>query len=125
MEILSQWIVPILIALIAGAFGSFFSPLAHWNIEKKKLIFEAKKQLINDIRKHVSTSFSILGFKETDFYYKIKGELNEELKNRICNTTLEEINEMIYGDYFSEYESKIKHQLLNELNDIAKRWKIE
>jgi Na+/glutamate symporter len=39
-----------LIGLLAGVIGSFIAPWAKWGIEKRKLQYQSRKDVVNNVR---------------------------------------------------------------------------
>ena len=122
-EIITGWIVPVLVAIGSGAIGSLIAPWVHWGIEKKKLKLDGRRKLIERARQIVSLrKFNVFIFRQSTEFHQLFEYFSENAINQIgIDDDYMDIKERGYPDIDLENRSLI----YNELNRIAKEWKLE
>jgi len=111
-------------AIIAGIFASFIKPLIDWNIELKRTRLESRKKLISNVRDIISMeSFDVLNFRDSITYSLLCEHLSDNLNKTINIDESDYIH--IFESLNSDIDSEHKYKILKEVNDLAKKWKIE
>ena len=81
------YVIPPVLGLIAGAFGSILAPWIHWGIDKRKEKRKKREILIENCREDVKMGNHLRYFKNNNSYQKINVYLKEEIKNKIDGNT--------------------------------------
>lgn len=111
-----------LIGLVAGAIGSLVAPWAKWGVEKAKMQFNSRRELLENLRTEVASSeFDINEFKRSLWYSKLYPHLSAPAK-KIFEPPTFDLDDL---DDIGEYEERDpKVILLKELGELEKRWKL-
>lgn len=117
-------LITLVAAIIAGVFASLIKPFVDWGIEKKRTRLESRKALITNARNLISCdSFDILIFKESIIYSLLCEHFSDKL-NSIIN--MDESDYIYISENVDiDIDSTHKSMILKEINILAKKWNLE
>lgn len=111
--------LPALLGLISGVVGSLIAPWIHWGIEQKRLVFLARKKLLEDAREYLNTPSEKCLFRESPIYANIKQFLSQKTINMIENDALH-VQLSGRGSGVNNYVGCV----LDDLSIQEKKWKL-
>jgi hypothetical protein len=107
-----------LIGLLAGVIGSFIAPWAKWGIEKRKLQYQSRKGVVNNVRTFViSKQFGVEQFQRSGLYSQLSDEFSSDVVKKIANPPSQ-----LEGEQIATYREEARKLVLSELNRIEKKW---
>lgn len=120
-------ITTIILSLISLFIGGFLTHKYKWHFEKVKDKREDRKNLIKQLREHVSNYPPDDGLRQSVNYRTIKRHLKPEFiiqLDNLCENKLK--SNFYYGADDNEYKERLKlrEMFFEELNRIEKKWKL-
>ena len=116
---LNQIVLTSIIGLISGGIASLIAPWVHWGIEKKKLQYKKKRELIDEFKSYLKREdFDRTKFVNSSNYFSIRKYLSPE-----SIEILESINPPLYGTVGDDPFGYIK-PISIDINKLEKEWKI-
>jgi len=123
----TEFIISGVIGLLTGAAGSLVAPWMNWGIKKKEIKHQGRINLIKEVRIEIQQpTFNVFIFRTTPLYFQLKKHLSEKLNEEI-NIDEDDFEANKKFDYFSfeEIQYDFKWMIMEELNLIATKLKIE
>lgn len=79
MEVL----IAAIVGLVTGAIGSLVAPWVNWGVEKKRLIRQDRRALIDEVRRQINPEVGRGEFATSAIYARIRMLLSEGTRNHI------------------------------------------
>lgn len=109
-----------IIGLITGALGSLIAPWMNWGIEKKRLLRQARKDLLERAYREINENLSREEFADSDLYARLSPYLSEDTRKRIHrSTTVVEVR----NNGPSKVNPYVK-QVLVDLHRLEREWEL-
>jgi len=117
---IDQIIVVSILCLISGIIGYLVAPWVKWGLEKKKLRYQNRKELIIELNKMVSKEkFDRVEFINSSSYQMVRKYFPEKTIKRIERPLDHWIVDV--NDPAIDFE---RRSVLEAINKIQKKWKI-
>ena len=124
-ELFATKILPALLGLLAGVFGSIFTPWIKWEIEKKKETRAIKRKKIDTWRSYVEKNFNWDSFRDTSFFSEMKPFLSEKMVKELDPYSFDKIKTPTIHLRSPIGRDDLKMRLLDEITAIEKeKWKL-
>ena len=109
--------------IISGILVSIFGPLMKWNIEKRRLKLEYRRNLIAQWRSKIDSDFKASDFRETVEFSQMQRYLSEDME-KVLNP-LDFRNGVPVVNFRSVIgRDNLKDRLLEEIALIEKKWNL-
>ena len=124
-ELFATKILPALLGLLAGVFGSIFTPWIKWEIEKKKETRAIKRKKIDTWRSYVEKNFNWDSFRDTSFFSEMKLFLSEKMVKELDPYSFDKTKTPTIHLRSPIGRDDLKMRLLDEITAIEKeKWKL-
>ena len=124
-ELFATKILPALLGLLAGVFGSIFTPWIKWEIEKKKETRAIKRKKIDTWRSYVEKNFNWDSFRDTSFFSEMKPFLSEKMVKELDPYSFDKTKTPTIHLRSPIGRDDLKMRLLDEITAIEKeKWKL-
>lgn len=110
---------------IAGGIGSLVAPWANWGVEKKRIIYEQRRELIAKARMVLNKPLANTDFRHTELYSRLRPHLSSRAITAIEGTRTNDGGEIVRVSVGSGRGSGINtyaHLVLDELAKLEKKW---
>jgi hypothetical protein len=115
-------IVSGVLGLLGGILSNLIVPWGQWSIEKKKNRENTRRQLIEETRNFIDTSYNQQSFSETLVYSKLRPHLSKSLREDIDSTGGSGREIVIFGSLVGG--DPIRQRILEEIAALEKKWKL-
>lgn len=93
----------------------------HWGIERRRLQFQARRQLIDEAREYVgSKQFGGSQFERKTWFAQLKVELNTDTRSKIENFR----ERPDAQEDITDFREALRRELFNELDRIERKWEL-
>lgn len=115
---ITEVIVSGAIGLFSGVAGSLFTPWAQWGIEKRKIKYKKRGELIADVKNYINNHcFNYCAFKYTEIYPQIKPFLDKNINDQIEAYLLD-------GNIGNISNNSQRLTIMDNLYRLEKKWNL-
>lgn len=119
-------VIPAIAGLLAGALASLVAPWATWGVEKKRLVREARTNLISEARSLLGSDLAEVKFSHHPVYSRLRPHLSDNLiksierpaKNGIQTITI------VQGHGRHSGVNPYVQRTLDELTELERKWEL-
>lgn len=112
-------LVPAITGLLAGVVGSLIAPRVKWRIERKRLLLEARRKLVSDLRSALSVQpFDSRVFAASSAYASLRRFLSKGLVEKIEDGTVR----VVLGGGRRSGVNNFAPELLDRVSELEKEW---
>jgi len=121
---ISKLVIPAIVGLLSGIFGTFFAPWVNWGIEKKKLIRQERKELLSQCREVLSEDISFQEFRLHTIYSKIRPYLSSVAIKTIEGDSEDDVETttIVMGNGRHSGINPFRQKILDELTHQERVW---